>query len=275
MSFQESSNLSGDRVFQFISDPDHKENLSGRVRAACLTCRRKKIKCSGEINCRTCREKGLVCEGLPERRKPSRDVGDSLILGPTFPGRIERKRKPSKTAPRRPSVISRGDAEKGQESDTIDNAESPTATTATETALPSQSFVEPAYTKRKAAGRPHVDIWRLSQEQINVQPNRPPEDSLRNRVSPDFEISPSAKAHTGQDRIPYSSDPTEGLDEQAQSLRLIENSYDLPDLSRRQTISFPLPTPGSSEVRYDTSHILENRESTHGKDSLTILLTMR
>lgn len=52
----------GERTYTFIADPTHKENLSGRVTAACLNCRRKKIKCSGEANCRQCQEKGLVCE---------------------------------------------------------------------------------------------------------------------------------------------------------------------------------------------------------------------
>lgn len=79
-----------DQSFRFISDPTHKENLSGRVTAACLNCRRKKIKvrqtlygyttssltfwkCSGELNCSTCRERGLVCEGPPQRKRPRRD----------------------------------------------------------------------------------------------------------------------------------------------------------------------------------------------------------
>jgi len=53
---------SKDRTYQFISDPTHKENLSGRVTAACLNCRKKKIKCSGEASCKQCLEKGTVCE---------------------------------------------------------------------------------------------------------------------------------------------------------------------------------------------------------------------
>ncbi|KAK5742800.1 hypothetical protein LTR17_003048 [Elasticomyces elasticus] len=66
--------MQSDRTFQFISDPNHKENLSGRVTAACLNCRRKKIKCSGEAECRQCREKGLVCERPPSRKRPHRDL---------------------------------------------------------------------------------------------------------------------------------------------------------------------------------------------------------
>lgn len=70
----------GDRTYEFISDPLHKVNLSGRVTAACLNCRRKKIKCSGEINCRQCREKGLQCEGPPSRKRPARDHASSSSL---------------------------------------------------------------------------------------------------------------------------------------------------------------------------------------------------
>ncbi|KAK6390733.1 hypothetical protein LTR65_005337 [Meristemomyces frigidus] len=62
-----------DRRYEFIADPAHKENLSGRVTAACLNCRRKKIKCSGEAVCRQCREKGLVCEGPPSRKRPRKE----------------------------------------------------------------------------------------------------------------------------------------------------------------------------------------------------------
>ena len=65
---------SNEKVYRFISDPGHKENLSGRVRAACVTCRRKKIKCSGEIPCGTCEEKGIACEGLTERKRPRKTI---------------------------------------------------------------------------------------------------------------------------------------------------------------------------------------------------------
>lgn len=90
----EASESTNDRVFRFISDPRYKENLSGRVRAACITCRRKKIKCSGEINCQTCQERGLVCEGLPERKRPKRNSVDLRILEP-LPAGIEQARRQS------------------------------------------------------------------------------------------------------------------------------------------------------------------------------------
>lgn len=67
--------MNNDKVFRFISDPGHKENLSGRVRAACLNCRRKKTKCSGDVPCSTCEEKDIVCEGLTERKRPAKGAG--------------------------------------------------------------------------------------------------------------------------------------------------------------------------------------------------------
>nr|POF02522.1 hypothetical protein CFP56_58153 [Quercus suber] len=70
-----------ERSYSFISDPSHKETLSGRVTAACLNCRRKKIKCSGEENCQTCRDKGLVCESPPKRKRPAKEAGPSERSG--------------------------------------------------------------------------------------------------------------------------------------------------------------------------------------------------
>nr|POF24719.1 hypothetical protein CFP56_71694 [Quercus suber] len=63
-----------ERSYSFISDPSHKETLSGRVTAACLNCRRKKIKCSGGEKCQTCRDKGLLCEGPPKRKRPGKEA---------------------------------------------------------------------------------------------------------------------------------------------------------------------------------------------------------
>ncbi|EME49228.1 hypothetical protein DOTSEDRAFT_76599 [Dothistroma septosporum NZE10] len=79
------------QAFRFISDPGHKENLSGRVRAACLTCRRKKIKCSGEPHCRTCRDRGVECEGFPERKRPRKDGPNASNVGLTSGG-VHRKK---------------------------------------------------------------------------------------------------------------------------------------------------------------------------------------
>ena len=74
-----------EKVYHFISDPGHKENLSGRVRAACITCRRKKIKCSGEVPCSTCQEKGIACEGITERKRPKKNCDHlNLEAGSSF-----------------------------------------------------------------------------------------------------------------------------------------------------------------------------------------------
>ena len=71
MSLNDSSN--NEKFYRFISDPGHKETLSGRVHAACVTCRRKKIKCSGDVPCATCEEKGLLCEGIIQRKRPKKN----------------------------------------------------------------------------------------------------------------------------------------------------------------------------------------------------------
>lgn len=62
-----------EKLYRFISDPGHKETLSERVQAACVTCRRKKIKCSGDVPCTTCEEKGIVCEGILDRKRPKKN----------------------------------------------------------------------------------------------------------------------------------------------------------------------------------------------------------
>ncbi|KAK3618325.1 hypothetical protein LTR56_024719 [Elasticomyces elasticus] len=77
-----------DRTFQFISDPNYKENLSDRVIAACLNCRQNKIRCSGEASCRQCREKCLVCERSPPRKRPNRvpaNSGSGEVLNASTP----------------------------------------------------------------------------------------------------------------------------------------------------------------------------------------------
>ncbi|KAK5678214.1 hypothetical protein LTS10_009384 [Elasticomyces elasticus] len=87
------------RTFQFIGDPYHKgsdvqgiesttnpgnqENLSGRVTAACVNCRRKKIKCGGGRECKACQVKGLVCEGPSFRKRASND--DGLVVATLVP----------------------------------------------------------------------------------------------------------------------------------------------------------------------------------------------
>lgn len=55
-----------------------------RVTAACLNCRRKKVKCSGEVDCRQCQEKGLVCEGPPSRKRAKNNRAASSAGEATF-----------------------------------------------------------------------------------------------------------------------------------------------------------------------------------------------
>ena len=55
--------------YQFVTDPSYDETLSGRVRAACINCSRRKVKCSGLIPCETCLSQNKACEGL---KRPTR-----------------------------------------------------------------------------------------------------------------------------------------------------------------------------------------------------------
>lgn len=64
-----------EKRFTFISDPNYQETLSGRVRIACVTCRRRKTKCFGSFPCITCKDRGLECEGLVERKRRKERFG--------------------------------------------------------------------------------------------------------------------------------------------------------------------------------------------------------
>lgn len=181
----------GDQVFRFISDPSHKENLSGRVRAACLTCRRKKIKCSGELNCRTCREKGLVCEGLPERKRPARDSTSSITLGPV-PSGIDRKRRtsvPKRTSLRRASAaLIAIECADGHDSNYFSNPANPVGSLASPTTstAPFNPILEtkPAFrvASQPAKSKPRpsksvpdlrVDTWNLTNQQSHYMDGLP------------------------------------------------------------------------------------------------------
>ncbi|TKA72227.1 hypothetical protein B0A55_07303 [Friedmanniomyces simplex] len=98
--------------FRFINnEPTHKENLSGRVTAACLNCRRKKIKCSGEVHCKQCQAKGVVCEGPPSRKRPNREnVASSNEEGPSVPAHVDKSSSRSNVS------SSTGDASNNQTS---------------------------------------------------------------------------------------------------------------------------------------------------------------
>lgn len=70
LAMQSTANSPGStsRELVWMSDPTSFETLSGRVRLACLTCRRKKQKCSGDVPCSTCVMSGGNCEGLVARK---------------------------------------------------------------------------------------------------------------------------------------------------------------------------------------------------------------
>lgn len=122
------------REYRFITDPEHKENLSGRVRAACANCRRKKIKCSGTVPCRICEDKGRVCEGLlptdgaKSGLSPASSSSSAKVTKaqrPNAPGK-----KPSIGTSRRPSLKPIG-SDESADSGYISNAPQPQSTVQT------------------------------------------------------------------------------------------------------------------------------------------------
>ncbi|KAK5132588.1 hypothetical protein LTR08_008847 [Meristemomyces frigidus] len=90
-----------DQTYTFIDDPNHKPTLSGRVTAACLNCRRKRIKCSGEADCQQCQEKGLVCDGPPSRKRPRRDRAQTTAQTTAFSSIEQTQFKTDSRAPSR------------------------------------------------------------------------------------------------------------------------------------------------------------------------------
>lgn len=92
-------------MYRFVSDSNftHTETLSGRVTAACVTCRRRvriaetrlrdqaniseqKTRCDGGMPCKTCKEKGIACEGFVKRRKPRKRIAEKRMWEAGSPG---------------------------------------------------------------------------------------------------------------------------------------------------------------------------------------------
>ena len=289
MSPPDSPTLGNDRVYRFISDPGHKENLSGRVRAACLTCRRKKIKCSGELNCRTCREKGLVCEGLPERKRPRRDGPGLSIEEPAFTG-IERNRKPSlsksKAGSKRPTAhlqstdrsISNDSGYTSMIPNVLDTPISPT-TSQPHSIASSQNLKLAPTTFADIEPSPNPSPITLASETLSLGGEQIPSAQYDASVAAPADIShgnsipftttPSSQAEW-PDMLPShqwwaetageigsTDDPFllgKTPEEQVPIPRSAssKSNGDLADMfNRRQTIAFPLPTPSSFEGRLD------------------------
>ncbi|KIX07999.1 uncharacterized protein Z518_02653 [Rhinocladiella mackenziei CBS 650.93] len=65
------------RQIRFVSTDGQPHTKRRRINAACLTCRKRKTRCSGERpECKTCTENGHVCSGYVDR--PTRKDGDRL-----------------------------------------------------------------------------------------------------------------------------------------------------------------------------------------------------
>ncbi|PPJ58971.1 hypothetical protein CBER1_04130 [Cercospora berteroae] len=241
-----------EKTFRFISDPGHKENLSGRVRAACLTCRRKKIKCSGELNCRTCREKGLVCEGLPERKRPRRDSSSTLSIGATTAG--VKRRKTEIVDKLAKSVIKakpRTESPKPCETPPMD----PRVTQArVGEAVPSPSLTEPPLPSvnvkitYKQAQPPqkafYMDSWQLQDEVSSAhEPKSNPALQPQAQTLGAGDTTTSAGNGAPNFQLQFQL-PEHAVDFHPSDETPVMPAFD--STSRRQTIAFPLPSSDAS-----------------------------
>ncbi|KAJ5259370.1 hypothetical protein N7478_012351 [Penicillium angulare] len=79
-------NTSGPRQIRFVATDGQPQTKRRRVNAACLTCRRRKIRCSGEQPvCKTCSDYKHVCLGYTESTAHLRSQSDSASRMPPVP----------------------------------------------------------------------------------------------------------------------------------------------------------------------------------------------
>ncbi|PIB01270.1 hypothetical protein CB0940_01865 [Cercospora beticola] len=241
-----------EKTFRFISDPGHKENLSGRVRAACLTCRRKKIKCSGELNCRTCREKGLVCEGLPERKRPRRDSSSTFSLSAAAAG-VKRRKTEIVDKLAKPAIKAKPRTESPKPRETLPMdpriaqarvGEAILSPSLTEPPLPSVN-VKITYKQAQPPQRAfYMDSWQLqddassSSETKHKPALQPQAQTLRTA-----DTTASAGNGTPSFQLQFQL-PEHAVDFQPADGTPVMPTFD--NTSRRQTIAFPLPSPDSA-----------------------------
>ncbi|KXT04305.1 hypothetical protein AC578_7902 [Pseudocercospora eumusae] len=246
MSDKPSPTFADERVYRFISDPSHKENLSGRVRAACLTCRRKKIKCSGERNCRTCREKGLFCEGFPASKRLKREVGFESILSPV-PAGIDRKGKGSSTKKSSPRQSKKSlqsavadqkeliGTNESKQSSSIDVHSAASVELVQRPAIDAKHHTR-SLRQMEALAPYQVDSWRLDQHKSSTLPHQV--------ATPPTDYTTSA---------PPEQTSFNWTDTQDEEEWWTDRMVDASGLSRRQTIASFSPSPGGNqfESRYE------------------------
>ncbi|KAJ5578644.1 uncharacterized protein N7459_007608 [Penicillium hispanicum] len=79
-------NPSGQRQIRFVATDGQPQTKRRRVNAACLTCRRRKIRCSGEQPvCKTCSDYKHVCLGYTDSTAHLRSQSDSASRAPAVP----------------------------------------------------------------------------------------------------------------------------------------------------------------------------------------------
>ncbi|RAL05199.1 putative C6 transcription factor [Aspergillus ibericus CBS 121593] len=73
------------RQIRFVSTDGQPQTKRRRVNAACLTCRKRKIRCSGEQPvCKTCSDYNHICQGYSEPSTHGRSQSDTAIRTPTI-----------------------------------------------------------------------------------------------------------------------------------------------------------------------------------------------
>ncbi|GKZ73588.1 hypothetical protein AnigIFM60653_008008 [Aspergillus niger] len=103
------NNVPPPRQIRFVSTDGQPQTKRRRVNAACLTCRKRKIRCSGEQPvCKTCSDYNHICQGYSEPSAHARSQSDAASRTPTIaplptPGDATALRAARKAASRSPS----------------------------------------------------------------------------------------------------------------------------------------------------------------------------
>ncbi|RAK87408.1 hypothetical protein BO79DRAFT_197479 [Aspergillus costaricaensis CBS 115574] len=79
------NNVPPPRQIRFVSTDGQPQTKRRRVNAACLTCRKRKIRCSGEQPvCKTCSDYNHICQGYSEPSAHARSQSDAASRTPTI-----------------------------------------------------------------------------------------------------------------------------------------------------------------------------------------------
>ncbi|PWY90084.1 hypothetical protein BO70DRAFT_377274 [Aspergillus heteromorphus CBS 117.55] len=166
------------RQIRFVSTDGQPQTKRRRVNAACLTCRKRKIRCSGEQPvCKTCSDYNHACQGYSETSTHTRSQSDVTTRIPTIasfpaPNDAMSSRAPRKVASSSPDYAHRAlvpPSDKGKPSDVGKALESkeaslPRDTSSRATKEPEQQTTgespESSRTSLSSSARTHVPYFR-------------------------------------------------------------------------------------------------------------------